>query len=163
MAASILLPGPTLPKLSTNIDRHIDLFKNNMSFSRAIFGDFSSKNFTDLFLVIPCFHIARGDMWAPLVSSCGRSRTIPYHPYHMMTSYDTASICQSMLVENDVRMGVPFWVHKELSKSYREGTAQKLKSMAFPYKTKVRKKKTKILTLGFLNFIRTCQNLSGRA
>ena len=25
MAASILLPGPTLPKLSTNIDRHIDL------------------------------------------------------------------------------------------------------------------------------------------
>ena len=31
-------------------------------------------------------------------------------------------------------------VHKELSKSYREGTAQKLKSMALPYKTKVRKK-----------------------
>ena len=31
-------------------------------------------------------------------------------------------------------------VHKELSKSYREGTAQKLKSMALPYKTKVLKK-----------------------
>ena len=46
-----------------------------------------------------------------------------------------------MLVENDVRMGVPFWVHKELSKSYREGTAQKLKSMALPYKTEVRKNK----------------------
>ena len=80
------------------------------------------------------------------------SRVIPrplsYHPYHMMTSYDTASICQSMLVENDVRMGVPFWVHKELSKSYREGTAQKLKSMALPYKTKVRKKMTQILTFG---------------
>ena len=35
------------------------------------------------------------------------------------------------------RVGVPFWVHKELSKSYREGTAQKLKSMALPYKTEV--------------------------
>ena len=32
-------------------------------------------------------------------------------------------------------------IHKELSKSYREGTAQKLKSMALPYKTKVREKK----------------------
>ena len=31
-------------------------------------------------------------------------------------------------------------VHKELSKSYREGTAQKVKSMALPNKTKVRKK-----------------------
>ena len=141
MAASILLPGPTLPKLSTNIDRQIDLFsKNNMSFSRAIFGDCSSKIFTDFFLVIPCFHIAKGDIWAPLVSSCGRSHTILFIPFHMMTSFDTASVCQSMLVENDVRMGVPSWVHKELSKSYREGTAQKLKSMALPYKTKVRKK-----------------------
>ena len=28
-------------------------------------------------------------------------------------------------------------IHKELSKSYREGTTQKLKSMALPYKTKV--------------------------
>ena len=36
--------------------------------------------------------------------------------------------------------GGSFWVHKELSKSYREGTAQKLKSMALPYKTKVLKK-----------------------
>ena len=33
--------------------------------------------------------------------------------------------------------GGSFWVHKELSKSYREGTAQKLKSMALPYKTEV--------------------------
>ena len=32
------------------------------------------------------------------------------------------------------------WVHKDMPKSYREGTAQKLKSMALPYKTKVRKK-----------------------
>jgi len=32
-------------------------------------------------------------------------------------------------------------VHKELSNSYREGTARKLKSMAQPYKTKVLKKK----------------------
>ena len=30
-----------------------------------------------------------------------------------------------------------FWVHKDMSNSYREGTAQKLKSMAQPYKTKV--------------------------
>ena len=74
------------------------------------------------------------------MSSCGRSHTIPYHPYHMMTSYDTAAICQSVLVENDVRMGVPSWVHKELSKSYREGTPQKLKSMALPCKTMVREK-----------------------
>ena len=35
-------------------------------------------------------------------------------------------------------------VHKELSKSYREGTAQKLKSMALPYKTKGLKKCQKI-------------------
>ena len=34
------------------------------------------------------------------------------------------------------RVGVPFWVHKELSSSYREGTAPKLKTMAFPYKMK---------------------------
>ena len=33
-----------------------------------------------------------------------------------------------------------FWVHKDMSNSYREGTAQKLKSMAQPYKTKVLKK-----------------------
>ena len=31
-------------------------------------------------------------------------------------------------------------VPKELSKSYREGTTQKLKSMALPYKTKVWRK-----------------------
>ena len=136
MAASILLPGPTLPKLSTNIDRHIDLFSKKHVIFQGDFWRFFLPKFYRLFLVIPCFHIAKGDIWAPLVSSCGRSHTILFIPFHMMTSYDTASICQSMLVENDVRMGVPFWVHKELSKSYREGTAQKLKSMALQYKTK---------------------------
>ena len=141
MAASILLPGPTLPKLSTNIDRHTDLFsKITCHFPGRFLAIFPPEILLTFFLVIPCFHIAKGDIWALLVSSCGRSYTIPYHPYHLMTSCDTASICQSMLVENDVRMGVPSWVHKELSKSYREGTAQKLKSMALPYKTKVRKK-----------------------
>ena len=29
-----------------------------------------------------------------------------------------------------------FWVHKDMSKSYREGIDQKLKTMAFPYKMK---------------------------
>ena len=33
-----------------------------------------------------------------------------------------------------------FWVHKDMSNSYREGTAPKLKSMAQPYKMKVLKK-----------------------
>ena len=134
VAASILLPGPTLPKLSTNTTWQMALFsKITCHFP----GLFFLQKFYRLFLVIPCFHIAKGDIWAPLVSSCGRSHTILFIPFHMMTSYDTASICQSMLVENDVRMGVPSWVHKELSKSYREGTAQKLKSMALPYKTEV--------------------------
>ena len=137
MAASILLPGPTLPKLSTNIDRHIDLFSK------------ITCHFPGRFLAIFPPEILLTFFGHSLLSYSKRrhlstSRVIPrplsYHPYHMMTSYDTASICQSMLVENDVRMGVPFWVHKELSKSYREGTAQKLKSMALPYKTKVRKK-----------------------
>ena len=122
--------------LSTNIDRQIDIFsKITCHFP----GLFFLQKFYRLFLVIPCFHIAKGDIWAPLVSSCGRSHTILFIPFHMMTSFDTASVCQSMLVENDVRMGVPSWVHKELSKSYREGTAQKLKSMALLYKTKVLK------------------------
>ena len=40
-----------------------------------------------------------------------------------------------------------FEVHKELSKSYREGTAQKLKSMALPYKTEVWQKVDRILML----------------
>ena len=63
MAASILLPGPTLPKLSTNIDRQIDLFsKITCHFPGLFFGDFSSKTFTDLLSVIPCFHIAKGDI-----------------------------------------------------------------------------------------------------
>ena len=43
-------------------------------------------------------------------------------------------------------------VPKELSESYREGTTQKLKSMALPYRTKVRKKITKILTFGLFKF-----------
>ena len=34
-----------------------------------------------------------------------------------------------------------FWVQKDMSNSYREGTAQKLKSMTQPYKTKVSKQK----------------------
>ena len=32
-----------------------------------------------------------------------------------------------------------FWVHKDMSNSYREGIDEKLKSMAQPYKTKVLK------------------------
>ena len=125
--------------MSTNTDWHMALFsKITCHFP----GLFFLQKFYSFFLVIPCFHIAKGDIRAPIVSSRGRSHTIPCH---MMTSYDTASICQSMLVENDVRMGVPFWVHKELSKSYREGTAQKLKSMALPYKTEVWQKVDKIL------------------
>ena len=108
-----------------------------MSFSRAIFGDFSSKKFTDFFGHSLLSYGKRGHLSTSRVILWPLS----YHPYHMMTSYDTTSICQSMLVENDVRMGVPSWVHKELSKSYREGTAQKLKSMALPYKTEVWQKK----------------------
>ena len=85
--------------LSTNIDRQMDIFsKITCHFP----GLFFLQKFYRLFLVIPCFHIAKGDIWAPLVSSRGRSHTIPCH---MMTAYDTAAICQSMLVENDVRMG----------------------------------------------------------
>ena len=33
-----------------------------------------------------------------------------------------------------------FWVHKDMSNSYREGIDEKLKYMAQPYKTKVWKK-----------------------
>ena len=61
-------------------------------------------------------------------------------------------------------MAIILWsdirIHKEVSNSYREGTDQKLKSMALPYKTKVWQKMTKILTFGFFW---TCQNLIGRA
>ena len=46
---------------------------------------------------------------------------------------------QLLLVKNHVRMGGLFSGNKESSKSYREGTARKLKSMALPYKTKVSK------------------------
>ena len=45
-----------------------------------------------------------------------------------------------------------FWVHKDMSKSYREGIDQKLKTMAFPYKMKGLEKMTKILTIGFCLF-----------
>ena len=90
-----------------------------MSFSRAIFPPKVLMKTTET------------------IGGRGRSHTIPCH---MMTSYDTAAICQVVLVENDVRMGGLFSGNKELSKSYREGTAQKWKSMAQPYKTKVLKK-----------------------
>ena len=49
-------------------------------------------------------------------------------------------VCQSLLVKNHVRMGGLFSGNRESSKSYREGTAQKWKSMAQPYKTKGLKK-----------------------
>ena len=45
-----------------------------------------------------------------------------------------------------------FWVHKDMSQSYREGIDQKLKTMAFPYKTKVRKKKDQNFDFGVLKF-----------
>ena len=37
-----------------------------------------------------------------------------------------------------------FWVHKDMSKSYREGIDQKLKTMAFPYKMKGWQKSDKL-------------------
>ena len=42
-----------------------------------------------------------------------------------------------------------FWVHKDMSNSYREGTARKLKSMAQPYKIKGLKKVDKVLCLRY--------------
>ena len=42
-----------------------------------------------------------------------------------------------------------FWVHKDMSNSYREGIDEKLKSMAQPYKTKVLKKVDKVLCLRY--------------
>ena len=47
-----------------------------------------------------------------------------------------------------------FWVHKELSISYREGIDEKLKSMAQPYKMKVlqkAKKEGELLDIKFDN------------
>ena len=41
-----------------------------------------------------------------------------------------------------------FWVHKDMSNSYREGIDKKLKSMAQPYKTKVLKKKCHMAVFG---------------
>ena len=37
-----------------------------------------------------------------------------------------------------------FWVHKDMSKSYREGIDPKLKTMAFPYKMKGWQKSDKL-------------------
>ena len=134
MAASILCGGQDVDIL---VHQHRSangyFFQNNMSFSRAIFPP----------KVLPTFFghsLLSYSKRRHLSTTRVIPRPLSYHPYHMMTSYDTASICQSMLVENDVRMGVLFSGNKELSKSYREGTAQKLKSMALPYKTKVLKK-----------------------
>ena len=45
-----------------------------------------------------------------------------------------------MLRHRAAKHGGLFSGNKESSKSYREGTAQKWKSMALPYKTKVLKK-----------------------
>ena len=90
LAASILLPGPTLPKLSTNIDRQIDLFsKITCHFP----GLFFLQKFYRRFLVIPCFHIAKGDIWAPLVSSRGRSHTIPFIWWHHTIPHPFANRC----------------------------------------------------------------------
>ena len=36
------------------------------------------------------------------------------------------------------------WVHKDMSKSYREGIDPKLKTMAFPYKMKAWQKSDKL-------------------
>ena len=58
----------------------------------------------------------------------------------VLTSYRIERIFGKIFVvdpRGPVAGGGSFWVHKELSKSYREGTAQKLKSMALPYKTEV--------------------------
>ena len=94
--------------LSTNIDRQIDTFSKITCHFPGLF--FLQK-------VLPTF-------FGHSLLSCVIPRPLSYHPYHMMTSYDTASICQSMLVENDVRMGVLFSRNKEWSKSIREGLAK---------------------------------------
>ena len=59
--------------------------------------------------------------------------------------------------------GAFFEGKRDISKSNRDGMDQTLKTMAFPYKMKGLEKMTQISTFGFFNFIRTCQNLIGRA
>ena len=54
---------------------------------------FFLQKFYRLFLVIPCFHIAKGDIWAPLVSSRGRSHTIPIIWRHHAISHPFANRC----------------------------------------------------------------------
>ena len=50
-----------------------------------------------------------------------------------------------------------FWVHRELSYSYREGIDEKMKLMAQPYKMKVKNKMVELLFDG----IEMCQNPIG--
>ena len=122
MAASILFGGQDVDIL---VHQHRSangyFFQNNMSFSKAIFLQKVLLKTTE---------------------TRRRPRPLSTHPIpsHMMTSYDNAGVCQVVLVINHVRMGGLFSGKKESSKSYREGTAQKWKSMALPYKTKVLKK-----------------------
>ena len=71
-------------------------FKNNMSFSRTIFDAFSSKNFTDLFLVIPCFHIAKKKFEhfsCHLVAALIPSHTIPIIWWHHTIPHRYANRC----------------------------------------------------------------------
>ena len=96
----------------------------------------------------------------------------PNHPSkkYMVIGYWFMVFPKDWLIELDPmtkiwRKGhrVYFDIHKELSNSYREGIDPKLKTMAFPYKMKGWTKLFEILTFGFFDFIRTCQNLIGRA
>ena len=97
MAASILLPGPTLPILSTNIDRQMDLFsKITCHFPELFLARFLPK----LLLTFFGHSLLSYSKRRHLSTSRVIPRPLSYHSYHMMTSYDTASICQSMLVEN---------------------------------------------------------------
>ena len=63
---------------------------------------------------------------------CGRGRSCG------RTAAEAAaeSICRSVLVENHVRWGGLCWLHKELSKSNKEGSLQKMESLARLYELK---------------------------
>ena len=50
-----------------------------------------------------------------------------------------------------------FWVHNELSYSYREGMDEKMKGMAQPHKTKILKKMVEL----YVDGIEMCQNPIG--
>ena len=117
MAASILLPGPTLPKLSTNTTWQMALFSK------------ITCHFPGLFFLQKFY-------WKLQKQGGGRGRSHPI-PSHMMTSYDTAAICQVALVETSA-WGAYFQGIRSCQNPI--GRAVKLKSMALPYKTKVRKK-----------------------